>query len=164
MGKVHTGKFLTFDDVLIRPARSSVEPKEAIVETAIARGLFLKIPIISAAMDKVTESAMAIALGKLGGLGIIHRSNSAEEEAAMVRDAKKAGVMVGAACSAFDLDRALLLKAAGADVISIDSAHGHNMNVVEGAKKIKKAIGKTPLLVGNIATKEAAMELVKFAD
>lgn len=164
MGKVHTGKFLTFDDVLIRPARSSVEPREANVETAIARGFFLTIPIISAAMDKVTETKMAIALGKLGGLGIIHRSNTLEEEVRMVKEVKKAGVRVGAACSAFDLERAIALKKAGADVIAVDSAHGHNMNVVAGARKIKKAIGKTPLLVGNIATKEAALELVKFAD
>ena len=164
MGKVHTGKFLTFDDVLIRPARSSVEPREAVVETLLAKGFPLQIPIISAAMDKVTEAPMAIALGTLGGLGIIHRSNSKEEEAAMVAEAKKAGVKVGAACGAFDLERAILLAQAGADIISIDSAHGHNMNVVAGAKKIKAAIGKIPLLVGNIATKEAAMELVKFAD
>ncbi|MBI3573983.1 IMP dehydrogenase [Candidatus Kaiserbacteria bacterium] len=164
MGKVHKGKFLTFDDVLIRPAESSVEPREANVETLLAKGFSLKIPIISAAMDKVTEANMAIALGTLGGLGIIHRSNSLEEEVAMVREAKKAGVRVGAACSAFDLERAVALKNAGADIISIDSAHGHNMNVVAGAKKIKKAIGKTPLLVGNIATAEAAKELIKFAD
>ncbi len=174
MGKVHQGKFLTFDDVLIRPAESSVEPRDANVETALARlpaegsakagGFFLAIPIISAAMDRVTETEMAVRLGKLGGLGIIHRSNSVEEQAAMVRKAKKEGVRVGAACGAFDIERAVALKKAGADVIAIDSAHGHNMNVVAGAKRIKKAIGKTILLVGNIATKEAAAELVKFAD
>lgn len=164
MEKVHAGRFLTFDDVLIRPARSAVEPREAVVATVLAKRFPLDIPIISAAMDRVTEAPMAVALGKLGGLGIIHRSNSKEEESAMVREAKKAGVNVGAACGAFDLERALLLVEAGADVISIDSAHGHNMNVVAGAKKIKKAIGKVPLLVGNIATTEAAMELVKFAD
>jgi IMP dehydrogenase len=164
MGKVHTGKFLTFDDVLIRPAASSVEPREANAETLLAKGFSLKIPVISAAMDKVTESRMAIAMGKLGGIGVIHRSNTLEEEVKMVREAKAAGVKVAAACSAFDLERALALVKAGADVISIDSAHGHNANVIAGARKIKKAIGKTPLLVGNIATAEAARELVKFAD
>ncbi len=164
MGKVHTGKFLTFDDVLIRPAESRLEPREAIVKTTLARGFVLDIPIISAAMDRVTETEMAVALGKLGGLGIIHRSNTLEEEVRMVREAKKRGVRVGAAASAFDLPRAIALKKAGADVIAVDSAHGHNMNVVAGARKIKKAIGKTPLLVGNIATAEAARELVKFAD
>lgn len=169
MGKIQAGTYLTFDDVLIKPSASAMEPREAETETVIARlpgqgGFLLSIPIISAAMDKVTEVKMAIELGKLGGLGIIHRSNSAEEEAALVSEAKKAGVKVGAACGAFDEKRALLLKAAGADAIAIDSAHGHNANVIAGARKIKKLIGKTPLLVGNIATKEAAKELVKFAD
>ncbi len=164
MGKISTKVSFTFDDVLIRPAASSLEPREAELGTAIARGFFLTLPILSAAMDKVTEDGMAVVLGKLGGLGIIHRNNTAEEEAALVAKAKKEKVKVGAACSPFDLDRALKLVKAGADVIAIDSAHGHNLNVISGAKKIKKAIGKTPLLVGNIATAEAARELVKFAD
>lgn len=164
MGKISKRVAFTFDDVLIRPAASSMEPREAVAETTIARGITLRVPILSAAMDKVTEEKMAITLGKLGALGIIHRNNSAEEEAALVRKVKKAGVIVGAACGPFDLKRAALLKKAGADVIAIDSAHGHNLNVIEGARKIKKAIGKTPLLVGNIATAEAARELVKFAD
>ena len=82
----------------------------------------------------------------------------------MVVSAKKRGGLVGAACSPFDIDRAKALVKAGADVIAIDSAHGHNANVIEGARKIKKVIGKAKLLVGNIATKEAARELVRFAD
>ncbi len=164
MGQIQTGDYLTFDDVLIKPAASSMEPREADTSTTLARGFSLSIPIISAAMDKVSEAKMAIDLGKLGGLAIIHRSNSIDEQVSMVKEAKKAGVKVGAACGAFDEARAKALKDAGADVIAIDSAHGHNANVINGARKIKKLIGKTPLLVGNIATKEAAKELVKFAD
>ncbi|OGG59755.1 hypothetical protein A2765_04165 [Candidatus Kaiserbacteria bacterium RIFCSPHIGHO2_01_FULL_56_24] len=164
MGTLIQKEAYTFDDVLILPAASSIEPREAKTETAIARGFFISIPIISAAMDTVTKAEMAIELGKLGGLGIVHRSNTAEEEVAMVRKAKKAGVRVGAACSPFDIERAKALIAAGADVIAIDSAHGHNKNVIDGARRIKKIIGKVPLLVGNIATAEAARELVKFAD
>lgn len=164
MGKIRKDKVFTFDDVLILPAESSMEPREADVKTSIARGFFLDIPILSAAMDKVSGVEMAIGLGKLGGLAILHRNNTPEEEVEMLKKAKKAGVKVGAACGPFDEKRALMLKEAGADVIAIDSAHGHNLNVVAGAKRIKKLIGKTPLLVGNIATKDAAKELVKFAD
>lgn len=115
-------------------------------------------------MDRVTEAPMAIALGNLGGLGIIHRNNSIEEQVAEVLKAKDAGVRVGAACGPFDTNRASALSTAGADIISIDSAHGHNINVINGAKKIKEIIGNIPLLVGNIATAEAAAELVSFAD
>jgi len=164
MGTVIQKESFTFDDVLILPAASSIEPREATTETAIARGFFISIPIISAAMDTVSESMMAIGLGRLGGLCIVHRSNSIEEEVAIVRKAKKAGVRVGAACSPFDIERAKKLVTAGADVIAVDSAHGHNANVIKGSREIKKAIGKVPLLVGNIATAEAAKELVKFAD
>ncbi len=162
--RIFHSEALTFDDVLIKPAASSIEPREAETKTAIACGFFVDIPILSAAMDTVSGERMAIALGKLGGLCILHRSNTAAEEESMVKRAKKAGVRVGAACSPFDIERARLLVAAGADVIAVDSAHGHNRNVIEGSKKIKNAIGNVPLLVGNIATAEAARELVKFAD
>ncbi len=164
MGKIDKGEYLTFDDILIQPRASAIEPRETNTGSMCAKGFLLSIPILSAAMDKVSEAQMAIELGRLGGLGILHRSNSAEEEAAMVREVKKAGVRVGAACGAFDEARAKMLVEAGADIIAIDSAHGHNAHVIEGARKIKKLIGKIPLLVGNIATKEAAKELVKFAD
>jgi IMP dehydrogenase len=164
MGKILTGEYLTFDDVLIYPGASAIEPKQATVSTVLAKGFTLDIPIISAAMDRVSDASMAVALSSLGGLAIIHRNNTAEEEAAMVKEAKKKGARVGAACGPFDIERAKLLVKAGADLISIDSAHGHNANVIAGAKKIKKVIGKVPLLVGNIATKEAAEELVTFAD
>ena len=164
MGKIRKGLYYTFDDVLILPAESAMEPREADVKTTLAKGFSLDIPVISAAMDKVSDEHMAIALGKLGGLAIIHRNQTADEEVAMVKKAKAAGVKVGAACSPFDLERAKALIAAGADVLAIDSAHGHNLNVVKGAAKIKAAAKKIPVLVGNIATAEAAKELVKFAD
>src|SRR3989338_1523798 len=109
----------TFDDVLIRPGASKMEPAEASLKTVIA-GIPLSVPFISAAMDRVTEEEMAIALGKLGGLGVIHRNCSIEVQAKMVREAKKAGVLVGAACGPFHVERAKALDKAGCDVIVID--------------------------------------------
>lgn len=157
-------QYLTFDDVLIKPAASSIEPREASPETKCARNFFISNPILSAPMDTVTESVMAIALGKKGGLGVIHRNCTIEEQCEFVSEAKKVGVKVGAACSPFDTDRAKALLAAGVDLIGIDSAHGHNQNVITGSRQIKELVGDVPVLVGNIATAEAAEELVQFAD
>ena len=153
----------TFDDVLIRPGASAMEPGEASLKTTIA-GIELSLPFLSAAMDRVTESQMAIALGKLGGLGILHRNCSIEAQVEMVREVKKAGHKVGAACGPFAADRAKALDEAGCDVVVIDCAHGHNLNVVESAKKIKKNFKNAKMIYGNIATAEAAKEAVKFAD
>jgi IMP dehydrogenase len=153
----------TFDDVLIRPGASQMEPSEASLKTTIA-GIELSVPFFSAAMDRVTEVPMAIALGKLGGIGVLHRNCSVEEQANMVREVKKAGVRVGAACGPFAVDRAEALDKAGCDFIVIDCAHGHNMNVVASAKKIKKGLKHAKMIFGNIATAEAAKEACAFAD
>src|SRR3989338_5721490 len=153
----------TFDDVLIRPAASAMEPAEASLQTKIA-GLTLKVPFLSAAMDRVTEEAMAIALGKLGGLGVVHRNCSIEVQVKIVTTIKKAGVPVAAACGPFAADRAKALDEAGCDAIVIDCAHGHNLNVVESAKKIKKSLKHAKIIFGNIATAEAADVACEFAD
>jgi IMP dehydrogenase len=153
----------TFDDILIRPGASSIEPSEASLKTTIA-GVTLAVPFLSAAMDKVTESEMAVALGRLGGLGVIHRNCSVEAQVAMVRDAKKAGVKVAAACGPFAHERARALDEAGCDVIVVDCAHGHNLNVVASAKKIKKSLKHAKMIFGNIATAEAARAACTFAD
>lgn len=153
----------TFDDVLIRPGASRMEPKDASLATSVA-GISLGVPFLSAAMDRVTESAMAIAIGKLGGLGVIHRNCTVEEQVAMVQAAKAAGVLVAAACGPFHTERAKALDDAGCDAIVIDCAHGHNLNVMDSAKKIKKSLKHAKLIFGNIATAEAAKAACTFAD
>jgi IMP dehydrogenase len=80
---------LTFDDVLILPAKSDVIPAEAVVTTQLSRNISLSIPIISSAMDTVTESRMAIALAQQGGIGIIHRNMSIEIQAEEVDKVKR---------------------------------------------------------------------------
>ena len=82
-------KALTFDDVLLLPRFTDFLPAEAQLETKVSKNISLKIPLISAAMDTVTEAAMAIALAENGGIGIIHKNNSIEGQAAEVRAVKK---------------------------------------------------------------------------
>lgn len=153
----------TFDDVLIRPAASAMEPSEASLKTVIA-GIGLSVPFLSAAMDRVTDAGMAIAIGQLGGLGVLHRNCSVEEQVAMVKEAKKAGVKVAAACGPFAVDRAKALDDAKCDAIVIDCAHGHNMNVVASAKRIKASLKHAKMIYGNIATGEAAAAVCSFVD
>ncbi|MDA9916690.1 IMP dehydrogenase [Gammaproteobacteria bacterium] len=82
-------KALTFDDVLLLPRYTDFLPSEADLSTRISRNITLKIPLVSAAMDTVTESRMAIALAENGGIGIIHKNNSIEEQAQLVKAVKK---------------------------------------------------------------------------
>ncbi len=87
---------LTFDDVLLVPAASSVLPTETDTKTRLTREVSLGIPIISAAMDTVTESALAIAMAQAGGIGVIHRNMAIDAQANEVRKVKKfeAGMVV----------------------------------------------------------------------
>jgi len=80
---------LTFDDVLLLPSRSPVDPKDVDVSSYITRNIKANIPILSSPMDTVTEHRMAIALAELGALGIIHRNISIGEQVSMVRRVKK---------------------------------------------------------------------------
>ncbi|MDZ4243789.1 MAG: IMP dehydrogenase [Candidatus Doudnabacteria bacterium] len=154
---------LTFDDVLLEPQESAVIRSEVDLSSFVTKKIKLQIPILAAAMDTVSEALMAIALGRLGGLAVLHRNCSVEEQLAMVRKVKKNKLLSSAAVGPGDLQRALALDKAGIDIIVVDTAHAHNLRALKSAKEIKKSV-RAQIVVGNIGTKEAAMELVKFAD
>jgi IMP dehydrogenase len=84
-----TDEALTFDDVLLEPAYSEILPREVSLETRLSRGLTLNIPIVSAAMDTVTEARLAITMAQEGGIGIIHKNMSPAEQARLVQSVKK---------------------------------------------------------------------------
>ncbi|MCD6590917.1 MAG: IMP dehydrogenase [Candidatus Aenigmarchaeota archaeon] len=88
-GKVVEGIALTFDDVLILPRRSNVIPRDVDIRTKLTKNISLNIPILSAAMDTVTEARLAIALAQAGGIGIIHKNMSIDEQVTQVRKVKK---------------------------------------------------------------------------
>ena len=81
---------LTFDDVLLIPAYSEVLPKSVTLETKFSRSISLKVPFVTAAMDTVTESSMAIAIAREGGIGVIHKNMSIDEQAHNVATVKRA--------------------------------------------------------------------------
>ena len=278
---------LTFDDVLLIPAKSEIIPRQVDVSTYITKNIKLNMPIISAAMDTVTECSMAIAIAREGGMGIIHKNMSIEKQAEEVDRVKRSenGVIVnpfylspehkvtdalelmkkykisgvpicegkklvgiltnrdirfiknydvaindvmtkenlitapvgttlmeakdrlmhykveklpivdengdlkglitikdiekaiqypmsardnqgrllcGAAVGATDdvIERASALISAGVDLISVDSAHGHSLNIYNAVKKLKSMFPNTPVVAGNIATPEAAEYLI----
>tara|TARA_B100001093_G_scaffold291707_1_gene278463 strand:+ start:5724 stop:6800 length:1077 start_codon:yes stop_codon:yes gene_type:complete len=151
---------LTFDDVLLVPKYSSVLPSETNLNISLSRKINLKVPFISSAMDTVTESKMAIAIAKAGGLGVIHRNLSIKKQSKEILKVKKLNLLTGAAVgtSSDDVIRAKSIIDSGVDLIVLDTAHGHSLKVLKTLSKIKK-ITKIPVCVGNIASKEAAKKL-----
>src|SRR4051812_4578462 len=130
---------LTFDDVLLKPGYAGFSRTEIDLSTQLTRNIKLQAPLVSAPMDTVTESNLAIALGKFGGIGIIHRNLTIKDQAAEVAKTKKAGVLVGAAVGSSPgyEERVQALEKAGVDVIVVDSAHGYSKYVIEAVKFIK---------------------------
>jgi IMP dehydrogenase len=280
-----TGEGITFDDVLLIPRLSSVVPTDVDTSTTLIRDIRLNIPILSAAMDTVTESRLAIALAQEGGIGIVHRNLGAPEQAREVARVKRfeAGVIadpiclppeetvgtarrlmreqniggipvtrgrklvgivtsrdmrfqndesrtlaevmtktalatappgtsveqaksilnerkvekllivdsefnlrglvtmkdinktaqnphackdgrgrlrVGAALGVSDFARAQALVEADVDLFVVDTAHGHSKNVIETVRELKKRVGERPVFAGNIATRDAARDLI----
>lgn len=121
----------------------------------------MEIPVLSAPMDTVTESKMLIALGRLGGLGILHRNLSIEDQAAQLKEALDAGVKAAAAVG-FGPDfesRVRTLAKLHPTALCIDSAHGHTKNILECTRYIKEHYPEIPLIVGNVVTYEGASAL-----
>ncbi|WP_435363976.1 IMP dehydrogenase [Haloarchaeobius sp. DYHT-AS-18] len=288
--KLRVPEALTFDDVLLRPKESRVEPDEADLTSRVSKNVELPVPVLSAAMDTVTEADMGIAMARNGGLGVIHRNLDVDEMTAHIERVKRADELIirdvvtanpdqtveevdammaregvngapvvddddrvlgiisgtdirpylevgeqdrvseamteevitgpkglnareglelmyehkiervpivdednrliglvtmqgilqrreydnaardddgrliaGAAVGPFEVDRAIAADEAGADVLFIDCAHAHNLNVIDSAREIKENV-EADVVVGNIGTREAAEDLIDFAD
>jgi len=156
--------YLTFDDVLLLPQYSDLHRRDIDIGTNLTKRIKLQIPLLSAPMDTVTESKLAIALAELGGLGIIHKNMSVSQQASEVGLVKKKKLLVGAAIGHGDgaLDRALALLKAGVNVLVIDTAHGHSKSVVDMTKQLKKdrRFIKVDIIAGNVGTAEGVKALI----
>lgn len=168
----------TFDDLLLVPAKSEVVPKDVSLKARLTDSISLNAPIISAAMDTVTEDKMALHMARLGGLGFIHKNMTIDEQAQMVRNVKaykvteadpeanvdKSGqLVVGAAVgvSLDTLDRVKALVDAGVDIITVDSAHGHSKGVIDSVRSIRDVYPDLDIVGGNIVTAHGAIDLIE---
>ena len=135
--KLHVPEALTFDDVLLRPKRSRVEPDEADVSTRVSTNVELNVPVLSAAMDTVTEAETAIAMARNGGLGVVHRNMDVEETAAEIERVKQADELIirdvvtaSPHQTVSDVDRMMAREGVnGAPVVDDD---GHVLGVISG--------------------------------
>lgn len=156
---------LSYDDVLLVPQYSEINSRSDIsLKTKISNNVSLDIPLISANMSDVTNSEMAIALAKLGGLGVIPRFLNIEEQASEVFKVKKENLLVGAAIGVRSetIERTEALVKAGVNILFLDVAHGHMVKVLEVTTKLKQMFGdNVDIVSGNSATYEAADSLFR---
>lgn len=127
----------------------------------LSKRIELDIPIVAANMDTVCESEMAIEMGRLGGIGIIHRFLTIEAQAAMVEVVKAAGYQVGAAIGT---DRDALVRThalvdAGVNALVLDIAHGHAGHAIDLLVKLKSEVPAVDIIAGNVATRAGAEDL-----
>jgi IMP dehydrogenase len=156
---------ITYDDVLLVPQYSDIiSRKEVDLTTDLGKRIELSLPIIASPMDTVSEADMAGNLGELGGLTIIHRYNTIEEQSAMIASLGDQ-VLVGAAVGSLGdyMDRSQAAVEAGAKVICIDVAHGHHVLVKNAIQSIRELIGKDiHVMAGNVATLEGFNDLADW--
>lgn len=169
---------LTFEDVkLVDDLQSTVTPESVSVTTTLTPTLKLNIPLLSAAMDTVTEARFATALAKLGGLGVIHKNMTISAQADEVRKVKTATfdsadfpnaavdaeghlLVAGAVGVTNDtVDRVQAMVEAGVDAIVLDSAHGHSEGVLRKVSEVRSTFPNLNIIAGNIATREGAAAL-----
>jgi IMP dehydrogenase len=170
---------LTFDDVLLIPQYSEILPGETDVRSRFSRHIGLNTPVVSAAMDTVTEDRMAIAIALEGGIGVIHRNQAPERQAEQVAAVKAAPVPASATLANVDskgrlravaavgvgpdsVARAEGLVKAGVDALVVDTAHGHTRNVIDALRRYRASYGDAiDIVAGNVATPEGTAALIE---
>lgn len=159
------GRGLTFDDVLLIPSKSEVRSRrDPSLKSQLTKNISIETPVISANMDMVTESEMAIAMNKLGAIGILHRFASIEQQVNFVRQVKESGAKnISASIGVNDdfKERTDAVVKAGVNIVTIDIAHGHSVAMMEVMKWLKDKYPNVEIIAGNLATQEAAYDLIQ---
>ncbi len=152
------GRGLSYGDVLIIPKYNKILSRKDIdLRTRVSRNIELAMPILAANMDTICESKMAIALGKLGGLGVIHRYLTIEQQVDEVRKVKQQNLICAAAIGIKDYsERVPALVNSGVNLLVLDIAHGHSKYAGKTLDWIKQNYSHIDVMVGNVATKDAA--------
>lgn len=152
-------KTYCFDDVLLSPRYSDIESRSQVdISSQLDKNHTLGLPVISSPMDTVTEREMAIAMQRAGGLGIVHRYNTPEQQAHEVFKASTTYLgPVGAAIGMTGdyIERAMRCTEAGANVLCVDVAHGHHAMMERCMKSLKDEVPEAHIMAGNVATLEA---------
>jgi IMP dehydrogenase len=156
---------LTFDDVILEPQKSSFGSRfngEVDLSVELLPKLKLKYPIISANMDTVTGASMANTMRELGGLGIIHRFLNAEDHQAQLEETfNDKGMVILCVGVGSDKDELLSEYRHQFDGVLIDIAHGHSDLMVQKIQRVKSIAPSLPIIAGNVATADGAIELVE---
>jgi len=160
----------TFRDFILLPGRSELEPREIDLATRLTEKIKLSIPVVSSPMDTVTEWKMAVALARVGGVGVVHRNMTIEDQVSNLRKVKNARIepksadeagkpLVGASVSPLDPKRCRAVDSV-ADFLVCDVAHFHNSNVIKAAAKVLPDLSGD-FIVGNVGTKAAVRDIVR---
>ncbi len=160
MNELRTG--LSYGDVLLVPNRSPVDSRSDVdLSTTFTPSVDLETPLVSAAMDTVTEAELAIELSRAGGIGVLHRFLTPEEQAAQTERVKAADERVAAAVGINEdyVARSDALVAAGVDALVVDVAHGHLESALEAVERLGEEFPETDLVAGNVATPAGVEDL-----
>lgn len=156
---------LTFDDVLIIPKKSEVKSRrDPSLKSKLTKTKTLDMPVLSANMDTVTEAKMAIAMHQMGGLGILHRFMNVDQQVSEVAQVKAAGAQIISASIGVNADfkeRAAAIVKAGVNLMTIDIAHGHSVLMMDTLKWLKDSFPGLEVIAGNLATPDAAIDLIE---
>jgi len=181
-------KALTYDDILLVPKYSEIETRSSInLATLVSRRYGLLRPYVASCMDTVCEYQMAIKMVELGGVGCIHRFMTVDEQCEQVSkvleyitnnhmyeewgvmyddwhsEIPDIPVMAAVGVSESDIERAQRLVSCGANIILIDVAHGHHINVKKMIKSLRETLpSKVDIIAGNISTEESAIDLCEW--